>query len=107
MELLAKAGKMLFANSIAEHCCTKMSSLQVVMCSSNMVRGCLMMVLDSGVRCFGSHKKFFLEVDKRFDHVTEDRELSALDSLRKLGVLKAPVLTDDRVQRWENLAFKA
>ena len=33
----------------------KMSRLQVVMCGRSMVRGCLLMVVDGGMRCFGSH----------------------------------------------------
>ena len=47
----------------------EMSSLQVVVGGSRMVRGRLVMMFDSRVRCIGSHKKFLFDVDKRYESV--------------------------------------
>ena len=55
--------------------CKKVCGLQVVMRSSRVVRGCLMMMLDGKMGCLGSHEKFLLKVDKRYDFVPRLVEL--------------------------------
>lgn len=49
--------------------------LRLFVRSSRVVRGCLMMMLDGRMGCLGSHEKFHLKVDKRYDFVPKLVEL--------------------------------
>lgn len=55
--------------------CVKVRSLQMVVLSNGVVRGSLMMMLDGGTGCLGSHEKFLLKVDMRYDLVSRLVEL--------------------------------